>query len=112
MRPVDLNAELGLFLIQILDGRLKVVGCENCLEKATAWVRCAEGGNSLLGLWSLRVSFNFAWIQVSELLSAAAVFFSLLSLVKMLDPVLIFSVSYDSWLTLFSGNRWLPAGYL
>lgn len=44
--------------------------------------------------------------------AAAAVFFSLLSLLKMLDLALIFSISYDSQLTLFSGNRWLPAGYL
>lgn len=44
--------------------------------------------------------------------AAAAVFFSLLSPLKMLDPALIFSVSYDSQLTLFSGSRWLPVGYL
>lgn len=41
------------------------------------------------------------------MLSAADIFFpfySMLSLVPMLYPALIFTISYDSQLTLFSGN--------
>lgn len=66
MHSVDLNAELGLFLIKILDGCCGYLYVKTAWRKPLPWVQCAEGGNSWLGLWFLRVLFNFVWIQVSE----------------------------------------------
>lgn len=66
MHSVDLNAELGLFLIKVLAVACRYLCVETVREKPLPWVQCAELGNSLLGLWFLGVSFNFALVQMSE----------------------------------------------